>query len=181
MPVAADVPRDLVLRARVGDRAAFRRLVDALAKYAYNVAYRLVFNASDAEDVTQEIFLRLHRHLDKYDASQPFLPWFRTLATNVCLNWRRRQHRVASLDAMEADPAGTPPAPPQDPSAILQRALEALSAEYKMVLTHLYFDNLSVAEIARTMNVPEGTIKTWLYRAREELKQRLQAHAATLL
>ena len=135
----------------------------------------------DAEDLTQEIFLRLHRNLDKFDPQYPFMPWFRTLATHVCINWKKAQPKAASLDAMEVDPAGAPGDGPRDPSALLQREIEKLPPEYKMVLTYLYFQGLSIADIADAMHIPPGTVKTWLFRAREHLKEKLKPHVATLL
>lgn len=180
MDAAADISRDVLLRARTGDAAAFRLLVERLAAYAYNIAWRLADNSSDAEDLTQEVFIRLHRNLARYDPALPFLPWFRTLASRVCLNWRKRQPRLASLDALPCDPAGSAPEALRDPSAILQRELERLPEEYKLVLTYLYYEGLSVAEIAAAMGVPAGTVKTWLFRAREQLKDRLKSHVGTL-
>lgn len=181
MAEAPGISRDLLARARFGDAAAFRLVVDGLARFVYNLAYRFVFNRADAEDVTQEIFLRLHRNLARYDPAFPFMPWFRTLASNVCLNWRRRQPHPLSLDAMEADPGAPTGAPPGDPSALLQKELERLPAEYRLVLLHLYYEGLSVAEISAAMNVPSGTVKTWLFRAREQLKGRLSPHEEKLL
>src|SRR6185503_12813004 len=86
-----DIPRDTLLRARMGDRDAFRTVLESVQKLAYNIAFRLTWNASDAEDATQEIFLRLFRNFPQYDPEQPFLPWFRRLATNCTLNWKEKR------------------------------------------------------------------------------------------
>ena len=72
-----DIPRDTLLRALMGDREAFRAVLESVQKLAYNIAFRLTWNASDAEDATQEVFLRLFRNFPQYDPTQPFLPWFR--------------------------------------------------------------------------------------------------------
>jgi RNA polymerase sigma-70 factor (ECF subfamily) len=176
-----DIPGDIVIRALQGDRSAFRELVDATAKLAFNIAWRMAYNQADAEDLTQEIFLRLHRNLGQYDPALPFLPWFRTLAVRVCLNWRKQRPRAASIDAMEVEPASEPTEPPQDTGGILDREIEKLPQEYKAVLTCLYFQGMPIAEIAAAMNVPEGTVKTWLFRAREILKEKLKPHEASLL
>ncbi|MBI2933051.1 MAG: RNA polymerase sigma factor [Planctomycetes bacterium] len=172
------IAQDTLLRARLGDREAFRAVVEALAKTAFNIAYRMVYNATDAEDLTQEIFLRLHRNLGQYDPAYPFLPWFRTLAVHVCINWRKRQPRSAPLDDARM-PA--PDVPVHDPSSVLQREIENLPTEYKMVLTLLYYEGLSVAEIAAAMEAPPGTVKTWLFRAREQLKEKLKPHVGALM
>ena len=84
-----EIPPDLILRARRGDSIAFHRLVDALSGLTFNIAWRMTANRADAEDMSQEVFLRLHRHFATYDPRLPFLPWFRRLTTNACLNWCR--------------------------------------------------------------------------------------------
>src|SRR5690242_19648184 len=86
-----EIPRDTLLRARMGDREAFRSVLESVQKLAYNIAFRLTWNASDAEDATQEIFLRLFRNFPQFDPTQPFLPWFRRLATNCTLNWKEKR------------------------------------------------------------------------------------------
>ena len=180
---APDIDKDIIARARCGHREAFRLLVDSLAKLTFNLAWRLTYNSADAEDLTQEIFLRLHRNLDKYDPSLPFMPWFRTLATNICLNHlkRRRVTRAASLDAHEGMEVAGPDAktPTGDFDEKLRQAVQELPEEYRLVVTYLSFHDLGVSEIAEAMQVPVGTVKTWLFRARDELKQKLKPFVAS--
>ncbi len=180
---APDIDKDTIARARCGHREAFRRLVDSLARLTFNLAWRITGNGADSEDLTQEIFLRLHRNLDKYDPALPFMPWFRTLATNICLNHlkRARQSRAASLDAHEGmDVAGPDSKTPSgDFDEKLRRAVQELPDEYRLVVTYLYFNDLGVSEIAEAMQVPVGTVKTWLFRARDELKQKLKPYVAS--
>lgn len=184
MVEAPDVPGDLVVRARKGHREALRTLLDRLARYTFNLAYRISWNATDAEDLSQEIFVRLHRVLDRYDPSLPFLPWFRTLATNVCLNHikRGRATRAASIDAMEGMdvPAASEEGGNPEFAEKLRKAVAELPDEYRMVVTWLYFEELSVAEISEAMKVPTGTVKTWLFRARDQLREKLKPFAALL-
>jgi len=174
MSSAPEIPPDLVRRARSGDAAAFRRLVDALAGLTFNIAWRMTGHRADAEDMSQEVFLRLHRHFATYDPRLPFLPWFRKLTTNACLNWCRthRSRRPASLGEM--DPAAPASPEPVESSGALRDAVQSLPADQRLALARFYFESLSVAEIAESMEVPVGTIKTWLFRAREALKSRLQ-------
>ena len=75
-----DVSRDTLLRARMGDRDAFRLVLESVQKLTFNIAYRLTWNTTDAEDATQEVFLRLFRNFPQYDPELPFLPWFRRLS-----------------------------------------------------------------------------------------------------
>ncbi len=178
MPTGPEIDPALVVQARGGDRSAFRRLVDALSPLVFNLAWRMTYRRDDAEDAAQEVFLRLYRHLATYDPRLPFLPWFRTLATNTCLTWRQREagHRAPSLDSgRHPDPAAPPEPGRPEPSPRLHAAILRLPPEYRMVLAKLYFEGLGIAEIARQMDVPPGTVKTWLFRAREQLKDRLQS------
>lgn len=174
MPPVAEIPQDLILRARARDPAAFRQLVDAVAGLIFNIAWRMTGHRADAEDMSQEVFLRLHRHFATYDPRYPFLPWFRKLTTNACLNWCRTHRSRRPERLAETDPAAPESAAPEDPSPELREAVQALPEEQRMALARFYFEDLSVAEIADGMEVPVGTIKTWLFRAREALKTRLQ-------
>lgn len=170
MSPSAEILQDLVRRARAGDPAAFRNLVDSLAGLAFNIAWRMTGHRADAEDMSQEVFLRLHRHFATYDPRLPFLPWFRKLTSNACLNWIRT-HRSRRPERLEED---APAAPAKEPAEDLRDAVLALPDEQRLAITHFYFGNLSVDEVAESMDVPTGTVKTWLYRGREALKSKLQ-------
>ena len=171
-----EIPQDILLRARLGDRAAFRAVVEAAQRLAYNIAWRITWNAGDAEDVTQEIFLRLFRNFAQYDPAQPFLPWFRRLATNCALNWKEKRRPTVELPELAAREAG-----PADRSERLQKAIRELPSEYQACVTLKYLEDLGVAEIAETLQVPVGTVKTWLFRARDMLVQKLKPYVETLL
>ncbi len=171
-----EIPRDILLRARLGDRAAFRAVVESAQRLVYNIAWRITWNAGDAEDVTQEVFLRLFRNFAQYDPAQPFLPWFRRLATNCALNWKEKRRPTVELPELAVRDAG-----PADRSGHLQKAIRELPPEYQACVTLKYLEDLGVAEIAETLQVPVGTVKTWLFRARDLLVQKLKPHVETLL
>lgn len=162
----------LVRRAAGGDQEAFRSLAQSLQDEVYNLAYRMVFNREDAEDLSQEVFITLFRNLHRYDAELPFAPWFRRVFTNVALNYRRRLRPSRMLPEDTVDPRGA--AMGNDDAEIVEAALKTLPNEYRLVVTFKYFQGLEVDEIAETMKVPEGTVKTWLFRAREALKEKLE-------
>ncbi|MHC4606884.1 MAG: RNA polymerase sigma factor [Planctomycetota bacterium] len=167
-----EVPREALLSARRGDRAAFRTVAEVLARYTYNVAYRMTYGAADAEDLTQDIFLRLYQNLDKYDATLPFGPWYRALATRTALNWRRsRRSRPVPIENVEV---AVHPEATGDLPEHLRNAVRDLPEDYRMVVTLRYLEDLGVDEIARAMGKPSGTIKTWLFRARDMLKDKLK-------
>ncbi|HEV3027473.1 MAG TPA: sigma-70 family RNA polymerase sigma factor [Planctomycetota bacterium] len=172
-----DVPGDTLSRARMGDRDAFRQVLESVQKLAYNIAYRLTWNASDAEDATQEVFLRLFRNFPQYDPALPFLPWFRRLATNCVLNWKEKRRPTSELP----DQIAVPESAPVDSSERLHQAIRELPREYQACVTLKYLEDLGVGEIAQILQVPVGTVKTWLFRARELLMQKLKPHVETLL
>src|SRR5688500_4987906 len=103
MSSSAEIPQELIRRARAGDAAAFGTLADLLAGLTFNIAWRMTGHRADAEDMSQEVFLRLHRHFATYDPRLPFLPWFRKLTSNACLNWCRthRSRRPERLQETE--------------------------------------------------------------------------------
>ena len=175
--MTSDIPRGTLLRARMGDREAFRVVLESVQKLAYNIAWRLTWNTTDAEDATQEVFLRLYRNFPQYDPSQPFLPWFRRLTTNCVLNWKEKRRPTSELPEQIAVHDAAPP----DASERLHQAIRELPPEYQSCVTLKYLEDLGVGEIAQTLQVPVGTVKTWLFRAREILVQKLKPHVETLL
>lgn len=171
-----EIPKDILHRARSGDRDAFRIVLESTQKLAFNIAYRLTYNGSDAEDATQEIYLRLFRNFERYDAEQPFLPWFRRLCTNCVLNWKEKRRPTVELGEVSVRDAG-----PNDPNARLRQAIKELPPEYQSCVTLKYLEDLGISDIAAALQVPPGTVKTWLFRAREILVQKLKPYVETLL
>jgi RNA polymerase sigma-70 factor, ECF subfamily len=170
------VPSEIVRRARAGDAAAFRQVVEAYERVLYRIAWRMTFDAEEARDLCQETLLRVYRNLDKYDPTRPFEPWLYRVATNVCLNWRKRPRRVEpvggteELDARAG--AGREEEAPGDPER-LRGALARLPAEYRTVLAMRYEQGCAYEVIAERTGQPLGTVKTWIFRAKLELKNQL--------
>ena len=171
-----EISKDILLRARAGDRDAFRAILEATQKLAFNIAYRLTYNATDAEDASQEVYLRLFRNFPQYDPELPFLPWFRRLCTNCVLNWKEKRRPTVELPELSVRDSG-----PADPSELLRHAIRELPPEYQSCVTLKYLEDLGINEIAATLQVPTGTVKTWLFRAREILVQKLKPYVETLL
>jgi RNA polymerase sigma-70 factor (ECF subfamily) len=178
------VPRDVLLDAQAGDRTAFRAIVDAWGRAVYALAWRYCFDRQTAEDLSQEIFLRLHNKLALFDPELPFAPWMYRLATNVCLNWKKsRGPKIASLDRMGTEEDGYDPEDPNDPAQAarersearesLARAMSGLPDEARTAIALRYERGMEVTDVAKAMEVPVGTVKTWLFRARERLRAML--------
>ena len=165
----------LISRARDGDQEAFRQLVERYQGAVYNLAYRMLGDPGDAEDAAQEIFVRIYRQLGRYDPARKFSTWTLAIATNYCIDQlRRRRMQLVPLEniipwarAREAGPEGE--AITQEQRDEVQRLITQLPEKYRAPLVLRYFDELSCAEIAEVLGMPEGTVKTQIHRARKAL------------
>ncbi|MGC3968209.1 MAG: RNA polymerase sigma factor [Pirellulales bacterium] len=163
--------RELVVRCLRGDDRAMLALVERHQPQVYGLCYRMVGHRQDAEDVAQETFVRVLRSLAQWDSSREFMPWLLAIAANRCrtLLGRRSKRPTASSD-VEFAPDGRP-----DRHAALQTAEEVqcalvgLREEYRQAFLLFHVDQLSYAEIGAALEVPLGTVKTWVHRARLEL------------
>jgi RNA polymerase sigma-70 factor (ECF subfamily) len=170
---------ELVARARRGDEAAFEQLVLRHQRYAFNLAYRVIGNYAEAEDVTQEAFVRAWRGLPGFWGQARFATWLYRIVYNLCLNRLPRLRReLLQAEPLEEAAVNPAPAPPdvfevQERLAFLHDELNRLPAKYRLVLTLRYLQDLSYAEIAAALDVPMGTVKTHLHRARRLLTERL--------
>lgn len=164
----------LVAAILVGDQAAARRLVERYQDIVFRVCYRIVRDAHDAEDIAQEAFLRAFRSLHRWDSQRPLRPWLLTIAANRCRTFvSTRKRTPAPLESVAAVCA-VEQRLPDDLADELQRGLTELRPEYQTCFTLFHLEHLSVQEVAAAMERPEGTIKTWLHRARRELGNYLQ-------
>jgi RNA polymerase sigma-70 factor (ECF subfamily) len=175
--------RALVKQAQQGDQEAFAKLVTRHQRYIYNLAYRLLRDPNEAEDLAQEAFLRAWRGLANFRREAKFTTWLYRIVTNLCynrLNSLRRQLLDVAVDdlATLSLPAKDSPAAVVEATeqrAFLHRQIAALPPKYQLVLTLFYLQEFSYQEISQVLDLPLGTVKTHLFRARERLKQRLQA------
>ena len=160
----------LVRRCLRGDAEAVRALVDRFQAEVYGLCVRLLNHRHDAEDVTQEVFLRMFRSLRKWDSSRPLRPWIMGIAVNRCRTWLAQRARRPELADYLHETAAAPPA---DDSAELvseiQAALRQLRPEYRSVFVLFHEHGHPYEEIAEALGRPVGTIKTWLHRARLEV------------
>ena len=162
-----------------GDRAAFAQLMHRYAGAVYNLAYRMLGSAEDAEDASQEIFLRAYTRLASFDRTRRFSTWLLSIGSNYCID-RLRRRRFAWLtldDAAYALPSAEPgperSALTSEQRATVQRALQRLPDNYRIVTVLRYWNDLSYEEIAKVTGLPESTIKTRLHRARHMLAEAL--------
>jgi RNA polymerase sigma-70 factor (ECF subfamily) len=165
----------LVRRCLRGEPEAVRALVDRFQADVYGVCLRLLNHRHDAEDVTQEVFLRIFRSLRRWDAARPLKPWIMGITVNRCRTWMaQRARRPESVDYLQEIAAG----PPADDAAELLREIAAavgdLRPEYRSVFVLFHQQGQAYEDIAVALERPVGTIKTWLHRARQEVLDRLR-------
>jgi RNA polymerase sigma factor (sigma-70 family) len=158
-----------------GDADAVRALVERFQAEVYGLCVRLLNHRHDAEDVSQEVFLRVFRSLRRWDASRPLRPWIMGITVNRCRTWlTQRARRPEPVDYLQ-DTARTPAA---DDAAELLREIEAavatLRPEYRAVFALYHEQGQPYEDIAAALGRPVGTIKTWLHRARLEVLDRLR-------
>jgi RNA polymerase sigma-70 factor (ECF subfamily) len=165
----------LVRRCLAGDAEAVRHLVGCFQAEVFGLCVRLLGHRHDAEDVTQEVFLRVFRSLEGWDPTRPLKPWVMGIAVNRCRTWLgQRARRPELVDYLQDTVAG----PAADDSAELLReihsALGELRLEYRTVFALFHEQGQAYEEIAQALKRPVGTIKTWLHRARLEVLERLR-------
>jgi RNA polymerase sigma-70 factor (ECF subfamily) len=170
----------LIDAAKSGDQEAFRQIVERYQGAVYNLAYRMLGDPEEAEDAAQEIFVRLYRQLGRYDPERKFSTWTLAIATNYCIDQlRRRRMQFVPLEniipwarARDAGPEGE--ALSRESRDEVQRLLKKLPEKYRAPLVLRYWEDLSCAEIAEILGVPEGTIKTQIHRARKQLGKMME-------
>lgn len=174
---------ELVQQALGGSQSAYHDLVARYATPAVNLAARIVSRAM-AEDLAQEAFIRAFQRLATYDLQRKFSSWFFQIVHNVAVDYlRRRRVETVSIDDMDASGAfGAAAGPLPDEQAAqaamnqaLSLALAGIRQEYREALALRYQEGLSDREIASIMDLPVGTVKTYVFRARKELASKLAA------
>jgi len=172
----------LVGRCQAGDSAAIRELIARYEGPVFGLCYRMLAQRQDAEDMAQETFVRAVRHLHQWDQQRDILPWLLAIAGNRCrslLATRKRRPVNTELFEVAAEDS-------QHDSAAellreeLQRALARLRPEYAQAFVLFHERELPYEAIGQLLEVPLGTIKTWIHRARKELVQTLRAREALL-
>ena len=200
--VRAACPADETIWARAatgGDKVAFGRLVERHKTSVFGLCYRLLGGggaraASDeARDAAQEAFVRAFTHLARFDARQPFGAWVLRIARNHCIDLlRRRRPTLALVPETRGEDGPEPGVAPeladrfattgeeamqeQEAQRDLELAVARLPPRYREVIALFHQQHKSYAEIAATLQVPLGTVMTWLHRARKQLRVQLSEH-----
>ncbi len=179
--------KKIVKKAATGSAEAFEQLMLQYQTPIYNLCLRITGNPEDAADMTQESFLKAWRSLDSFHFEAAFSTWLYRLASNTCLDFLRstKRRRELSLTVEDEsgesqlldlpDPAPTPESAllTSEENAHLNAAMGQLDPEQRRILTLRVVNDLSYTEIAAVLNIKEGTVKSRLARARENLRKKL--------
>lgn len=166
----------LVDRCLDGQQSAFRELIQKFQGPVFGLCYRMLGQREEAEDAMQETFVRVVRNLHRWDPERAFEPWLLTIAGNRCrtrLAKRKRRPKSQTLDYPIQDSSHLETAANHLAEEVAI-ALKGVRDEYKQAFLLFYKRQLCYAEIAKQMNIPLGTVKTWVHRARRELIDRLK-------
>lgn len=165
-------------RSREGDPAAFALLVGAYQRMIHAITYRMTGSMSDAEDLTQETFIRAFQQLDSYRGESKFSTWLGRIAVNLTLNWRSREgHRGDVHERWAKDAMVEPGAQDEFPDELsrrVQAALQRLPAAQRAAIVLTVYENQSHAEAARALNCTEATVSWRVFAARQKLKRWLK-------
>lgn len=175
---------ELVKRAKEGDQKAYAELLGRYRDTIYFMLFKMIKNKDDADDLTMEAFGKAFKGLDQYTPSFAFSTWLFKIATNNCIDFiRRRKESLFSIDKVyetaEGEPFMIEPASPllnpeekamrKQKIQLMQAVVEKLPARYRTLVELRYFHEKSYEEISEELDLPIGTIKVQLFRAREVL------------
>jgi RNA polymerase sigma-70 factor (ECF subfamily) len=164
---------EIIEAVKLGDREAYRVIVDRYKRSAYHAALGLVGVPQDALDISQTAFIKAYRNLKRFDTGRSFLPWFYRILRNLCLDHIRRARRRREVPLTEAlvcvdDAMG------DETRQALRRAIDALAVDHREIIVLHYFEGLAYKEIAAMLGKPVGTVMSTLYNARRQLRRALK-------
>jgi RNA polymerase sigma-70 factor (ECF subfamily) len=195
MSAELDPDAVLMLRVRQGDSAAFAELVDKYKQPVSNMAYRMLRDATEAEDLAQNVFVQVYRSASRYRASSKFSTWLFTIARNLCLNEirRRSRHPADSMDASHPEHEDQPSQQFEDkqtaspPDRLLQgeleekisQALAELPENQRLAILLCRQEELSYEEMSKVLGCSISATKSLIHRGRETLKEKLKPYLKT--
>lgn len=184
--------QEVIARALEGREAAYRELIGRYERPVFSLIYRLVRDRERAEDLAQDTFIKVLNHLERYDPTYKFSSWIFKIAHNTALDHLRRKNPVtlsldgsphartaAEVEATTLTPASGDENPEEytaskELGAEIERAIGLLRPEYRTAIVLCHVEGRPYEEIAQIMDVPLGTVKTFIHRARKELMKELE-------
>lgn len=171
---------ELVQQTKAGDTEAYSELMRRHQQVIYNLCYRFMRDSSQAEDMSQEAFLKGYRLLHGFRGDCTFSTWLYRVAGSVCLTEiaRRKRRGETALLPQHMEQVLAPQAEPSDMPEKIRGCVSQLSQRYATIITMYYLKGLPYEEIAQVLNIPMGTLKTWMFRARKQLRKVLETELA---
>ena len=179
-----NIDKSILQRCKKNDKNAFAELFKFYQNYLFKLCFSYVQNEQEALDMLQEIYIRLYRNIGKYDDKYPFHPWIRRVAVNICLN-EKRKRTLSTIpindgdegfileDQLAAEEDTQLEVEKHDMARIIKLHINSLPEKQRMVTILRYYEDLSYVEISELLNLPLGTVKTDLYRAKNALRDML--------
>ncbi len=168
---------ELIKAAQEGDRDALVQLLREVEPSVYRTAYYLLSNVQDALDASQETLIRLYTKIGMYQEKAQFKTWVQRITTNVCIDMMRKKHDNVSFDEIELVLKSTQSVEEevvlQDMTHDIHEAINELPEHHRTVVILRYLQDFSYSEISDSLNLPLNTVKSYLFRARQQLQKRL--------
>lgn len=171
---------ELVAETQAGDVEAFSELVRRHERVVYNLAFRFMREGTAAEDMAQEAFLKAFRMLKGFRGDCEFSTWMYRVTCSVCLTElsRRKKRSEVELNLDAANASVEPEHEAADFAGIIRNCVQKLPEKYERIITLYYLRELSYEEIAAKLDIPMGTLKTWMHRARKSLRRIVEQELA---
>jgi RNA polymerase sigma-70 factor, ECF subfamily len=182
--LSSEAIEDLIERCLQGDQAAWDEIVRLHWRKVFNIAYKFVGRHDEAEDLTQDVFLKIFKSLDTFDRRANFQTWLISVSRNLCIDHYRsvrkeretidRKQDAGEVSARSADPGPIAALEQRDRVAMLRKALSVLPPTLRQAVVMRDLQELSYQEIAHKLKLPEGTVKSRINRGRSELAREIR-------
>ncbi len=183
-PSPTQVTDEIIERCLTGDQAAWESIVRMYRRKVFNVAYKFVGRHDQAEDLTQDVFLKLYKSLDTFDRRANFQTWLISVSRNLCIDHYRAVRKERETINRDVDPSDFAPASgdtrvdtqleQRDRVKLLRKALDKLAPTLRTAVMLRDIQELTYQEIADQLHLPEGTVKSRINRGRTELARQIQ-------
>jgi RNA polymerase sigma-70 factor (ECF subfamily) len=177
--------RSLIKKTLAGNQKTFESIIEGHQRLVSHIVFRMVQNAADQEEICQDVFLKVYQNLGGFQFEAKLSTWIAKIAYNTCLSYMEKK-RVPLFDDLTSEERTIESVPDcncgpdqivegKETSSLLRNEIERMPVHYRTILTLYHLDQMSYSEIGETMELPEGTVKSHLFRARKLLKERLLA------
>lgn len=172
----------MLVRCKAGDLAAFRQLVEQYQSYAFSLAFRLLYSEENAKDIVQECFIRIWKHLPKYNLQKKFTTWLYRIVTNLCYDRIKARNRSKRMSLSEGLHSITFPSDCDLESDISNKELvqiienlaRELSTKQRIIFTLRDLQDLDIDEVAQIAGMSKSSVKSNLYYARQNIRKKLE-------